>query len=720
MIPWLPALLLAPSLAPQTERPHFVVLAVGVAAYVEQATGFPPLHGADDARRFVKALKTNFGVDDTHDSITVLDQPGTTTRAAIWAALQKFAAEAKPSDVVVFYYSGHGTQIPDKSKASGRSQAIVPIDVVREGGKGGVIKPSSVISGPNFREIWSQLKGYPNVNLFYDSCHSAQITRGLLQAKSGLPNAAFGRPNALESLYASTSPPGLPAQDQQESTLDLPTGLVGLYATTADSSAWELGASGGLFTQELVAVFGERAKVGGPVSFQSVFDEVRSRVRARAEQQAVTQIPQREGNLSRALFQTSFVRVPSSFVANLVGNVVTIQAGQMLGIRKNYIFGLYADESSLSKAPFAFGRVIDTTDDQSTLQIVDENGKPMAVNRADFDGNERAVVVDGLPDGKLKLYVDGDSQKLGALLKSVASRGFVEFVERAEECDLRITPPAAPAPSTVVAGERNPSAWYASTVGGVAVIQTTDPQDFAHQLDVEIDRRNKQSTLLQIAPTEPCGFRLEVEFVPVTTKGPKQKEKVVKLGSVGSADLTIHAEPNRNSTDALYSQRYAVRMRAYKLDEFLPIRAVHIAMINVSTRGDIVQQFPWFGAGTPMLPISSSSDKTWWYVSGKDDFVSADKLSEIVPFDVNDEPTGVEYMKVLATEALEDFKVFETSPTDPALLARGAAKGEAKGSLGRLLHAIAPGTTRQAVARGSGGTSWTACTARVFVTPRPN
>lgn len=72
------------------------------------------LHGcANDARRMHRTLVTRFGFDES-DILMMLDNDPSTpqpTGANIRSSLAKLARGVRPGDVLVFHYSGHGTQV---------------------------------------------------------------------------------------------------------------------------------------------------------------------------------------------------------------------------------------------------------------------------------------------------------------------------------------------------------------------------------------------------------------------------------------------------------------------------------------------------------------------------------------------------------------------------------------------------------------------------------
>lgn len=94
------------------------------------------------------------------------------TRDGIVAAVGSLLDDAKPGDVVVIQYSGHGTSLPDDDgdEADGTDEALVPIDYDK----------AHFITDDDIRGfLTSRLKEGVSLTIFMDCCHSGTITRML-------------------------------------------------------------------------------------------------------------------------------------------------------------------------------------------------------------------------------------------------------------------------------------------------------------------------------------------------------------------------------------------------------------------------------------------------------------------------------------------------------------------------------------------------------------
>jgi outer membrane protein OmpA-like peptidoglycan-associated protein len=98
---------------------------------------------------------------------------GKATKAAVLGELDGLVKRAKPGDSVVFYYSGHGGQVPDLNdddEGDGLDEALITSDFDVE-------NQSSWLLDDHLRATLSQLKTKRTLILI-DACHSGTGTRG--------------------------------------------------------------------------------------------------------------------------------------------------------------------------------------------------------------------------------------------------------------------------------------------------------------------------------------------------------------------------------------------------------------------------------------------------------------------------------------------------------------------------------------------------------------
>ena len=116
-----------------SENPTKRALLIGVNAY-PNLSKFSQLKGAiNDAERMFSLLTTKF--EFPPENVTVLRDP---TRQQILDGFQTLIDQTQAGDIVVFHYSGHGSQLkdqPEGDETDGLDETLVPSDSDRHGSK---------------------------------------------------------------------------------------------------------------------------------------------------------------------------------------------------------------------------------------------------------------------------------------------------------------------------------------------------------------------------------------------------------------------------------------------------------------------------------------------------------------------------------------------------------------------------------------------------------
>lgn len=121
----------------------------------------------------IKALLTTQYGFDAHNITTIFESEATTDRIKV--ELKKLTAGAKPGDVLVFHYSGHGSQLPSSIEEDKWEEIICPIDLNWR---------DKVITDNDFKAIFSTVPNGVNTTIILDCCHSGDA---LDQAESFSP-----------------------------------------------------------------------------------------------------------------------------------------------------------------------------------------------------------------------------------------------------------------------------------------------------------------------------------------------------------------------------------------------------------------------------------------------------------------------------------------------------------------------------------------------------
>lgn len=134
-------------------------ICVGIDRYTEA-----PLNGCvADAKLWARTL-TQLGFESPE---LILD--GQATRSAILGALERLVKEGRPGDVLVFQYSGHGTQLPDLDgdEVDSKDEALCAFDY-----------PSGAfVIDDDLAAVFSNIGDGVNFTCFIDCCHSGTGTR---------------------------------------------------------------------------------------------------------------------------------------------------------------------------------------------------------------------------------------------------------------------------------------------------------------------------------------------------------------------------------------------------------------------------------------------------------------------------------------------------------------------------------------------------------------
>jgi hypothetical protein len=298
------------------------------------------LHGCvNDVEAMAHILETVAGFP--RDAITLLrDQEA--TRDRILEELGRLSDEAEPGDIVVFQFSGHGSQMTDREgdEADGLDETIVPYDSGRRPHPNRDITDDEIYDW--LREVTEKTD---NVVLITDACHSGTISRDPFGEPSRwvetddrpveeLPPSPFG-PEAVAALRGGSRDLGA------SGWLPLGKRYVVIAGCQDDESSFELdspddprlkhGALTYFLTKEIA-----RAEPGS--TYLDVFEKASVQVTAYYPRQH----PQLEGTRDRELFGVRDLQ-PMRYVAvsGRIGQTVTLAAGAAHGMTVGSQWAVY-------------------------------------------------------------------------------------------------------------------------------------------------------------------------------------------------------------------------------------------------------------------------------------------------------------------------------------------------------------------------------------------
>ncbi len=346
------------------------------------------------------------------------------TRAGIINAIQShLIAKAQAGDIVVFHYSGHGSQMRDVTgkKTSGLDETLVPFDSRDPEGK------VFDISGSDLHTLLVQLAAKTrNITFILDSCHSGTLVRGArvrsIPADTRTPPAA--------ALGGSGQTRGISGAGDDK----LPP-FVSITAASSRENAFEHFAEGkdhGALTYFLTRAL-RSAKAGA--TYRDIMDSVIANVNANYPAQHVSlegaeadQYVFGDGNsLSRA-----YVAVSPSLLGL---NRVTLKIGQVQGATVGSNYDIYPPGSKKFAAPdkpVARVQLVSVEALSSEATLI-SGTKPLpdsrAVEREHRYGNLRMrVLFDGLES----------SPTLQSIKASLQTVPFIEFIDKATQCNMQV------------------------------------------------------------------------------------------------------------------------------------------------------------------------------------------------------------------------------------------------------------------------------------------
>jgi hypothetical protein len=223
----LTVLLLSPAARAET-----YALLVGINDYPRAR----PLKGAvNDIRRLREVAAGDLFIPEKNITVLLNEQA---TKVNILGALRRIAAEAKPGDSLLWYYSGHGWMVHDGDGDEGRGDQFDKLDEVLvpfDGApfpKDRAFEPNpTFVSDDEIAAALSRLVGR-RVVVVFDSCHSGTATRSLPGEESG---------RALYEGVAIPNPPKFRSLNQPRETLDIEGHMVFIAAAGASETASDLG-----------------------------------------------------------------------------------------------------------------------------------------------------------------------------------------------------------------------------------------------------------------------------------------------------------------------------------------------------------------------------------------------------------------------------------------------------------------------------------------------
>lgn len=382
---------------------------VGINSY-KYPDRVPSLAGAiNDVEAMKEVLAGRF--DFPRENLATLKNEQA-THAAIVAGIQQLIAKAKPDDIVVFYYSGHGSQLTDTSgdETDGMDETLVPYDSRDPARK--VFDISDDELNGLFLQLSSKTK---NLTVILDSCHSGTGLRSAPEASLRVKEA---KPD-LRTPPAQKGGGGFAADGFQYALIS---------AATERQLAFEHSANG---VQRGILSFFLTQALSRPDlrTYRDVMDVVRAQVNGLYP----NQMPQLEGAAAnRAIFGDSG-SLPLPYFPVLASSPgrASLAGGQVHGITTGSLFEIYPPGSkkfSPPEQPIANLRITEVSSFTSEAEVQSDQPVPLGARAV-----EKEHRFDHL---RLRVYLHG--LELSSLRKELAAEKHIEMVTDASLCHVQV------------------------------------------------------------------------------------------------------------------------------------------------------------------------------------------------------------------------------------------------------------------------------------------
>ena len=311
--------------------PEKVALLVSVSDYPE-AAGWSDLPGAKNDPELVKGLLVDMFQFEEED-IFVLRDVDATHENIVRGFHEWLIERSGPETQAVFWYSGHGSQVPDRSGVKGAEQdgkdsTLLAYDSRLDGREG-----SFDVSDDELASLLLALTQKTSwVTIVTDSCHSGGVVRG--ERDERIRSGPAGKTEHDFSLVEPFWPKGVEFYDDDAGVRADPSRYVHISACGPHQYAkeWYLDDSDDSAYGALTLFLSWRLRQVEPgQTYRQIVDTVGRWVSTRLDNQSV----QREGAIDRAFLGSNFKARPLGFEAFASGrNQITLRAGRLHGLRR--------------------------------------------------------------------------------------------------------------------------------------------------------------------------------------------------------------------------------------------------------------------------------------------------------------------------------------------------------------------------------------------------
>jgi hypothetical protein len=356
------------------------------------------------------------------ENILVLRNAEATHAAIINAIKTQLIAKARTGDIVIFHFSGHGSQMPDVTgnMISGLDETIVPYDSRDPDSK------VFDISGAELHPLLLQLAGRTkNVTFILDSCHSGTLVRG---ARTRGIAADTRKPNYI-SVNAARLTRNVGASKEAEPKFAF------ISAATSRETAFEYFADGkdhGALTYFL----SRELRTSRPeTTYRDIIDAVSASVNANFPGQHPA-LEGAEGD-QRVFGDVSSLTLNYVRAAPSLQDVksVTLDVGQVEDATVGSIYDVYppgSREFAPPERPVARVRI--SSVDESTSEALLLSGGNVRVASRAVEREHR------FGKSRVRLFIDGppDSSVIQSIEASLAKVNYINVVDKPTLCNMQL------------------------------------------------------------------------------------------------------------------------------------------------------------------------------------------------------------------------------------------------------------------------------------------
>jgi Caspase domain len=327
----------APLKASPAEEHKKLALLVGIDNY-ENVTD---LDGCvNDVENMKSLLRDKFGFKE-RDILTLVDEQA--TRKAILDTFQRhLIAQAKQGDLVVFHYSGHGSQMKDSRVAGDEADQFDETIVPQDSRKQDVFDiPDDSING--LLRLLSEKTD--NVTFIFDSCHSGTVARAAGKVRTVEKDERIPPPPDSFAAGPRGTAEGEHGWRPQDAKYVL---LSGCRSNQLSYEYFAEGRANGAFTY----FFAKEVRAAkGKLTYQDVMDKVVGNVNARFGSQE----PQIEGSSkSNYVFSDETSLAENHVLVEPFGSDrVMLKAGSVQGLTVGSLYDVYAPGTKTFSPPAA-------------------------------------------------------------------------------------------------------------------------------------------------------------------------------------------------------------------------------------------------------------------------------------------------------------------------------------------------------------------------------